>query len=270
MTDTNITPAMLRDAYQDQIRARLSLDDPEHETVDADGPLRRRTTTGRPGFITYRDLAGLDGAELDALIARQCAHFDALGIPVEWKYHGWDEPADLPQRLVAAGFEPEDPEALVIGEAAEVAIAPRLPDGIELRRITERHDLERLAALEDRVWDAPGEHQWIPENFPARMASTTDPLGVVVAEADGEMISGAWMKLHIGTSFVSLWGGSTLEEWRGRGVYRAVVARRAQLALAQGFRFVQVDCSPDSRPILTRLGLHDVGVTTPYVRAPRG
>ena len=51
----------------------------------------------------------------------------------------------------------------------------------------------------------------------------------------------------------------------GQGIYRALVARRAQLAVERGHRILQVDASDDSRPILERLGLCVVGGTTPYI-----
>ena len=61
--------------------------------------------------------------------------------------------------------------------------------------------------------------------------------------------------------------GGVLPEYRGRGIYRALVARRAQLAIEGGYSILQVDASDDSRPILERLGLHVVGGTTPFVTA---
>ena len=61
----------------------------------------------------------------------------------------------------------------------------------------------------------------------------------------------------------------SLAAYRGRGVYRALVAARATSALAHGCTVLQVDASDDSRPILERLGLRTVGGTTPYaVGAP--
>src|SRR6266516_3581224 len=45
---------------------------------------------------------------------------------VEWKYYSHDLPPDLPERLVAAGLEPEDEETVVVAEAA--SIPPPSPD----------------------------------------------------------------------------------------------------------------------------------------------
>jgi hypothetical protein len=48
-------------------------------------------------------------------------------------------------------------------------------------------------------------------------------------------------------------------------VFRSLVAHRANLASARGFRYLQVDASPDSRPILKRLGFVELATTTPFV-----
>ncbi|MGH8880628.1 MAG: GNAT family N-acetyltransferase [Stackebrandtia sp.] len=261
MNPAHPTPTALRHAYNDQIRTRMVVHDPKTETVEQSGPLWRKLSRAGTGLIAYRDLDGFDGPDLDALIAAQRDRFARQGGAVEWKYHDYDRPADLPQRLSSAGFVPGEPEALVLGEAADVAIANRLPAGVTLRRITGREDLERLRDLQNIVWGT--DHDWLPDALTAELGSDTDPIIVVVAEADGDLVCGSWIRFHKGTDFASLWGGSTLPQWRGRGIYRAAVARRAQFALAQGFRYLQVDSSPNSRPILESLGLSTVAMTTP-------
>ena len=88
---------------------------PDSVRVEREGPLVRTLRVGNRGFVEYRDLAGLDGKELDVLIARQVTVFAARGEPFEWKLHGHDRPADLPERLRAAGLVPEETETVVIG-----------------------------------------------------------------------------------------------------------------------------------------------------------
>ena len=65
-----------------------------------------------------------------------------------------------------------------------------------------------------------------------------------------------------------MFGGVTLPEYRGRGLYRATVARRAQIAHEAGYRWLYVDALPTSRPILERLGFVAVTTTTPYLWSP--
>ncbi|MFD0596095.1 hypothetical protein ACFQZ4_30630 [Catellatospora coxensis] len=97
--------------------------------VEWDGPVVRMSGLDRGGFVTYRDVSQLNGPELDALIARQRDHFAARGEEVEWKLRGHDLPADLPERLVVAGFQPDELETVIIGLAEPLARTPVLPEG---------------------------------------------------------------------------------------------------------------------------------------------
>src|SRR5437667_10418829 len=144
--------AALLGAYDAQLRAHVHDRLPDSVRVERDGPLVRTVGFGNHGFVEYRDLAGLDGEELDTLIARQVQVFAERGEPFEWKLHGHDRPADLPDRLRAAGFVPEEEETVVIAPVAHVAAEPRLPPGVELREVSDRADLARIAALEEAIW----------------------------------------------------------------------------------------------------------------------
>ena len=104
----------------------------------------------------------------------------------------------------------------------------------------------------------------------ARIATAPDGIAVVAAEAGGDVVCAAWMTYFEpgAGSFARLLGGSTLPQWRGRGIYRALVAARAQRAAARGVKYLQVDASDDSAPILRRLGFRAVTTTTTYVWTP--
>jgi GNAT superfamily N-acetyltransferase len=255
--------AELLAAYDTQLRTHISDRLPSGVTFERDGPVLRWFGWGGRGFVMYRDLDGLEGADLDELIARQVRAFAECEESFEWKLHGHDRPADLPERLRAAGFVPEEEETIVIARVAEIAAPPRLPEGVSLREVTDRRDLERIAAHEETIWG--DDHGWLPETLEAERVADPEGLAVVVAEADGEIVCAAWARFERATEFMTLWGGATLPDWRGRGIYRATVAYRANLAAQRGFRFIEVDASDDSRPILERLGFTAVTTTTPYV-----
>lgn len=264
---TDLDARSLRDAYDTQIRPEIPDPLPAGVTVDRDGPLVRILGLDHRGFITYRTLDGLAGAELDALIARQVEFFRARGEGVEWKLNGHDEPADLGDRLHAAGFVPEDLETVVVGPVAALAAAvPVPPEGVRLREVTSREDLERIAAMEEAVWNEDRSH--LVTGLAKEIEADPQSITIVVAEAGDTVVSAGWVRYLRNTGFATLWGGSTLPEWRRKGVYRALVAYRARLAEQRGKTLVQVDCSPDSRPILERLGLVAVTTTTPYVYTP--
>jgi GNAT superfamily N-acetyltransferase len=252
-------------AYDSQLRRWIPPVALPGHTYDVIGPLLR-VTGGHQGFIDSVQNLGMTGAELDALIAEQRDYFAARGESVEWKTRGNDEPTDLPVRLAAAGFVAEERETVVIGEVALVSDAPALPDGVSIREVTERRDLERIAAMESSVWAQ--NWSWLADDLEGRVRSAPDEIVILAAEADGHVVSAAWLVLKPGRDFAGLWGGSTLEAWRGRGIYRALVARRAAIAAEHGVKYLQVDASDASRPILLGLGFVAITTTTPYVWSP--
>jgi GNAT superfamily N-acetyltransferase len=255
-------------AYDAQVRDRVPDPLPRGVTVERDGPLLRFFGLASRGFVVYRDLGGLEGAELDELIARQVRAFADRGERFEWKQHGHDRPRDLPRRLRAAGFVAEETETIVIAPVAEIAGDERLLEGVSLRDVTSRADFERIAALEQAVWGDVDQQSWLVDMLESERAVDPEALAVVVAEAGGTVVCAAWVRFERNTEFATLWGGATLPAWRRRGIYSATVAYRANLAAARGFRYLETDASDDSRPILERLGFTAVTSTTPYVWSP--
>jgi GNAT superfamily N-acetyltransferase len=218
------------------------------------------------GFIDTARNVGAQGGALDSLISEQRDFFAQRGEAVEWKTRGHDEPPDLPARLLAAGFVPEDRETVVIGVAEQMAVEPMLPDGVTLRQVHEPSDFAAIAAMESEVW--ADDFSWVAQDLQARVQTAPREIVVLVAEVEGRVIAAAWLVFKPGTDFAGLRGGSTLRAWRGRGIYRALIARRAQLACASGVRYLQVDASNDSKPILLKLGFQAITTTTPYVWTP--
>ena len=265
---------LVTDAKSEQARQLLAVYDDQlrgtSESADVptsmDGPVIRVEYPNR-GFVSYRSLEGLDSAEVDALIARQRDYFAAKGQSVEWKLRGHDLPADLPERLRAAGFEPEEQETVLVAESADIVERLRgrtSVDGITIGLVNDRADFERIAAMESTVWN--DDWSWLTDDLVRRHA--TGLTDIYVAEADGEVVSAAWAVYKKGTEFTGLWGGSTLAEWRGKGIYKALVAVRAARAVELGYKYLHVDASDDSSPILQRLGFLAVTTTTPYVYTP--
>ncbi len=262
----HLDPAELREAYDAQLRTFVPARLPEGVGVEPDGPLLRFTGFENGGFVGYRDLDGLEGAALDELIARQVRIFSERGEAFEWKVHAHDHPPDLPERLRAQGFVAEGSETVVIASVAAIAAPPTLPDDVALREVTERRDFDRIQAMEQEVWS--DDHSWMAASLEAERAADPDAMTIVVAEAADTVVCAAWVRFVASTDFATLWGGATLPAWRGRGIYRALVAYRANLAADRGFRYLEVDASDDSRPILERLGFVPVTTTTPFIWSP--
>ncbi|MFD9541104.1 GNAT family N-acetyltransferase [Streptomyces sp. NPDC060022] len=202
--------------------------------------------------------------QADAAIAAQVEHYTSLGHDeFEWKLYAHDSPADLGGRLAAAGFEAEPAETLLVAEVAELPTSVELPAGVELRTVTDAAGVDLMVRAHELAFGTDGSrlrHQSL-----ARLSEAPDTFVAVLAVAGGEPVSSARMELHPGTGFAGLWGGGTAAPWRGRGIYRALIAHRARIAAERGYRYLQVDATDESAPILRRLGFTALSTTTPYV-----
>src|SRR6516164_7730671 len=131
-------------AYDDQLRTEAET--PGAVRVDRLGPLRLARFAGGRGFISYRDLGGADVAAVEELVERALESYrdDPAISKVEWKSRGHDRAPGLHDALVRNGFEPGEPESIMIGEARLLAVDAALPDSVELRRITAEADVRAM------------------------------------------------------------------------------------------------------------------------------
>lgn len=209
--------------------------------------------------VVWTDLTAGDA---DTLISAQIRRLAAVPEPWEWKYYSYDEPTDLPARLLSAGFVSEQPEALMVAEIADLRLDTLPPPGVDLVPVRDEDDAAAVVRVHDEVFG--GDHAAIGSAILAGLASEPHSVEAVLAVADGVPVSAGRIEFPPGRDFASLWGGGTLRHWRGRGIFRSLVAYRARLASERGYRYLQVDASPDSRPILGWLGFAELAMTTPY------
>jgi GNAT superfamily N-acetyltransferase len=259
-----VEPASTLAAYNAQVRRRVQPDG-SGALIKADRHVVRGVTVDGRGWsgITWSDL---DEANADRVIADQVALFRGRDEKFEWKLYDYDQPADLARRLLAAGFAAEAEEALMVADVAAVTAPVELPAGVRLLPVTDEAGVGLLIDVHERVFGT--DHSQLRRSLLAQLRDSPEVTGMVVAMAGDEPVCSARIEFLPGTEFAGLWGGGTLPQWRGRGIYRALVAYRAGLAAAGGYRYLQVDASPDSRPILERLGFARLASTTPYVWEP--
>ena len=258
MTD----PARLLAAYDDQLRT--DAETPSALSVTRLGPLRLVTFAGGRGFVTYRDLDGADAAAVRRLVSAAVEHFRAeAGIDrVEWKTRGHDHAPGLHEALLEHGFTAAEPESIMLGDARGLAVDVPLPEGVTVRRVTEEADVRAMSAMADEVFGDPVSD--VMADALLRRLALREGMELWVGEADGRIVSAGRLEPVSGSDFAGIWGGATREEWRGRGIYRAVTAARARSALALGKTLLHSDSTEFSRPILERSGLVKVSTTTPY------
>jgi GNAT superfamily N-acetyltransferase len=247
-------------AFNSQIRRSPEPDLPDGLVERDERVVRTVGPEGGWSGVTWSDL---DETTADEAIAAQIRRFGELSRTWEWKHYSYDLPADLTSRLLAAGFRPEPAETLLVAEIADLDLDVPPPQGVTLMPVLDRPGVDALVAVHTAVFG--GVPSGLARSFLTGLARTPSTAAAVVAVAGGQPVAAGRMEFHTGTDFASLWGGGTVAAWRGRGVFRSLVAHRASLASARGFRYLQVDALPTSRPILQRLGFVALATTTPFI-----
>ncbi len=201
------------------------------------------------GIITYSQLSGVD---VSNAIREQIDYFEAIVQDFEWKVFDYDRPLDLKRRLEAFGFKVGDAEAIMVLDLEHAPEALWYPVTHDVRRITDDGRLDHVQAIEEQVWDE--DFSWIDDHLRCLLTEHTERVSVYIAYVNGQPASAAWAFFPEQSRYTSLWGGATIDAFRGQGLYTALLAVRAQEAKARGVRYLTVDASPMSRPILERFG----------------
>jgi GNAT superfamily N-acetyltransferase len=243
----------------------------QDQRFDVEYPRMRREVVGEVVRLVHTDEDGegsviysrLDEARVEAAIGEQVAYFEGIGQNFEWKVYDYDAPPDLKERLAAHGFEVEDPDAIMVLDlehAPETLFRPTGHAG-DVTRITQPERIADVMAVEEAVWD--GDYGHLGRSLAHTLAHHPHMLSVYLAYVDGVPASAGWIMFPDRSQFASLWGGSTLSEYRGRGLYTALLGARAREARERRVRYLTVDASPMSRPILEKFGFEAIA----YARA---
>jgi hypothetical protein len=206
--------------------------------------------------------SNLTAETADAAIESQVEFFKALGVDFEWKLYSHDQPADLGERLIAHGFKPDDPEALMVIEIASLPPDFWTMDISPVTRITTPEGVDAIVRMENEVWGS--DLSRIGDGLKYDLEHSPDHVSVFAIWDGDRVVSAAWTFYLVPTSFATLWGGSTLKEFRNKGYYSMLLAARAREACSRWYRFLQVDASPDSQPILAKNGFKCLAYSTPY------
>ena len=213
---------------------------------------------GSEGAVIYSQLNESSAA---ALIEEQIDYFANIGQDFEWKVYDYDQPADLKERLAAQGFVVEEAEALVVLDLETAPETLWQPVRHQVQRITHLEQLVDVQFIEESVWNEVS--SWVIDYLGGALRDYPEQMSVYVAYADAQPASAAWIYFPPRSQFASLWGGSTISRYRQQGLYTALLAVRAQEARARQVRYLTVDASPMSQPILEKYGFEMLAYTYP-------
>lgn len=215
------------------------------------------------GIYNHIGWWSLNDGQVEAAVQREAEYFRGLGQDVEWKVFSHDGPPGLTAHLTAAGFVPDETETFLAFDLEAGGLDGASVPNVEVRRATGDAGLADYVTANSAAFGRSDHPFQQVEVLAPRLNDGS--LEIYVAYADGKPICSGRLELMPGRAFAGLYGGGTDPAWRGRGVYRAVVAARAAEARARGVRYLTVDALETSRPILEQLGFEPLAQVTGWV-----
>lgn len=252
-----MNPAALLALYDETMRKNAH---PAGMTRERTPRVSRYTTgTASQRYIMWHDFASGHAAsavdeELHAVHGRARV--------LMWKLYGHDVTCDaLRDALLARGFEENDHSTLMMVSVAMLVDSLSNANGaatdsaaLAARQLTTAKHLDAYQEIWDNVWpDAPNSRY---VNDYRALIERNEPGVLFYAGFTGndEPVTSGYMFHHPGDAIALLCGGTTKAAWRRQHAYTRMLAIRAHAALERGARYLAVEASPESRPILERLG----------------
>jgi GNAT superfamily N-acetyltransferase len=251
----------LRQLFAQQVRQGIASDG-TGTMVTATPHVVRWSANGDVGWSEVA-WSNLDESNADAEIAAQIEYFSDQGQSFVWRVYDDDLPTDLGSRLERFGFTREYGSELMVAAVADVPHRASLPDGVTLTVDNDEIGIDRLIDVHEKVFGT--DHSGLRRSLRAQLANAPHLRELVVVMANGEPVSSSRVEFLPDRQFASLWGGSTLPEWEGKGLFRAMVAHRVSAAARRGYQYLYVTASSQSRPILERIGFSPLGSVFTYM-----
>jgi len=160
----------------------------------------------------------------------------------------WIDALEAP--LLAHGFEPHEARAMY----ADTSLPVNAPADVTIEEITTPDRLPLYIDTLATGWEeTPADRDELAACLPRVLADAARVHRFYVAWCDGAPAGTGGLAYRPEVDAIYLTGGNVLPAYRGRGVYRALIA--ARLADARGVRFATTQArAVTSAPILERLG----------------
>ncbi len=214
--------------------------------------------TSESGSLRYILWHSFDESLAAAVVAEELRAVANQASSLMWKVYEHDKPSSaLVPALLESGFERESTYTnalMLIGvDRALAELSDTTQTGFHVRELTTPAALDAYQSIWDAVWPESPNARYV--NDYRTLAARSDPgIQFFAGFNASEPVTSGYMFHHPGDPIVLLCGGATIEAWRRHGVYKAMLATRAKAAKARGARYLSVEASPESEPILRRLG----------------
>ncbi len=229
------------------------------------GLLRRPDTrvTERPGWYqlvtpsapngVLNEIAYSQVEDAERCIDDALATYGAHGLTFKWRVGPWTRPEDLAARLQRRGFEAFEMRGMVASTSHRIEV----PGDVEIVTV-DRECLDEYVRVFAAGWGLPRDQEapLVADHLTALNAE--DRVGhFFAARIDGAIV--ATTALVVRDGFGYLMGAQVLDAFRGRGVYRALIAARLRFLVERGLTMAATQArEATSAPMLEHLGFETV------------
>ncbi|MGF1451318.1 MAG: hypothetical protein ACFB21_04480 [Opitutales bacterium] len=204
------------------------LPDPTYTCVRRGNVVRQYGPASEGNYVCYVGAAN-DPAAFQTALAEELAFFQARGGGFEWKYVRGRSPQGAETALIAAGFVPGEREvALGFDLAGAVPPPVVLPDNFSIRPLETREDLAQVASLQAEIWDR--DFAWLSESLWQELTRAPSHMSLHGVFTRGLLVAQGWLRCYP-SGVVGLFGGCTRPGFRSKGLFRAMVGQRQQVAV---------------------------------------
>ena len=237
---------------------RIGLTIPGSEKIVIDSVVKFISEEHDGSFISYFKL---DEEKVDRAIESEIDYFTKLKKSFEWKTYDFDTPANIGKKLIQHGFVAEEFESFMVLDLD--SIKSNFTESEICIEVSDAQGIREAISVQEKVWgeDLSGKSSYLLDLKKTKPAN----LRVYVVYVEGKPVSSAWIVYNDDSPFAGIWGGSTIAEYRGKGYYSALLRKRINNAKQRGLKYLIIDASDMSRPIVEKHGFQFVAKTTPYI-----
>jgi GNAT superfamily N-acetyltransferase len=228
---------------------RRNLQSPGYRREETEHVVRHVSMHDERGFIIHSTVSEENASRI---IQEELNFFNRLGVGFEWKVYSYDKPNHLKDLLEQQGFTIEPREALMVMDINDTYPFLQQDKQPYIKEIVDEKGIREIISLIDIIWEES--HEELGDRLWRDKQNNPESLYLYGVYDKDQLVSAAWLYFENNSSFASLWGGSTLPDYRGNGYYTALLSIRARKAIEKGYRFLTVDASSMSRPILEKHG----------------
>lgn len=240
---------------------------PGARLVDEDGVLRFETPLP---VIPYNGVIGTRIRDApDEAIARVVEAYRARGADFFWVVHPASTPADLAQRLEAAGLTPAEVATGMSLELGEWRAREReSPPGVELREVVDEEGLRAYTDVSIAYWELDESAREHVLALNRHWSGPRAPGHRWIALLDGEPIGKAFLSLAGPPGVAAIYGMSVRAEARGRGIAGALTRTLLAQARAAGRHRVVLHSTEMAVGVYRRAGFVERCSMTFFATAP--